>query len=349
MSNIRNGVLASILDKELAPSIFNILDKKKTKQDRYLHLMRGINILSYSTFSGFHSCERKFQLKKLELSGDNNLEFVGAIQNNIHFAFGKAIESGIHAVLLGKPRHQIWFDMFRAWDADLLYVDEKYKDKSFLDAWIAIDKFSWIKDNMFQGWELAYFNGKPAIELSMCINMENGYYYLGHMDVALYNPIERRYRVLEIKTTGLKWVHPAMYKNSDQANGYTIILDSIAKDIEETATFEVFYLVFTTVDGMWKRFDFTYSRSNRAGWINTIMLDINRINTYRKVEFWPKRGGSCMDYGKPCQFYDVCDLNTTGFSESGEFEEITEEELEEHSFDFRFNISKIIATQQELI
>lgn len=349
MTNIRDGILASVLDSSVASGAFDALNKKQSKQDKYNQLMRGINILSYSTFSGLHSCERKFQLKKLEQSNANSIETVSAFNTNIDFAFGRTVETGIHAVLLNKPKHLIWFDMFRAWDAELLLQHPKEIPKTFLDAWIAIDKFAWIKDNMFQGWELAYFNGKPAIELAMHIDMENGFHYLGHMDVALYNPLERRYRVLEIKTTGLKWVHPAMYKNSDQANGYTVILDSIAKDIEETATFEVFYLVFTTNNGQWNRFDFTYSRSNRAGWINTILLDINRINTYKQVNFWPKRGGSCMDFGRPCQFFDACDLDAEHFNGTGEFEEVSEEELLTHEFDFRFKLSEIIQTQQELI
>jgi hypothetical protein len=175
------------------------------------------------------------------------------------------------------------------------------------------------------------------------------FYYVGHTDIVLYHPILNRYKVLEIKTTGRKFVHDAMYKNSDQAIGYSIVLDSIARDQESTGTFDVMYLVFMTVQDLWKNFDYSKSRSMRAEWINTILLDIQRINTYRRAGIWPKRGGSCMDFGRPCQFFDICDMGPEHFNGTGEFDIITEEELAENHFDFRFSLQDIINTQMELV
>lgn len=347
----KSTLLAQMLGEESVSSgIFDALDKKKSKQDRYRNLMRGGNMYSYSVMSLLNACERKLQITKLENSRPGKEMGIQRNNNNIDFAFGKAVESGVHAVLLGKAPHLVYFDMFQAWDVPLLMQHPKGKAKSFIDAWVAVEKFAWIKDNMFQGWEIAYFNGKPAIELSLCVDMENGYYYCGHVDVVMWNPIENRYRVLEIKTTGLKWTHEAMYKNSGQASGYSIILDSIVEDLEATSTYEVFYLMFSTETDQWVRYDFTYSRSSRASWINTILLDINRIDTYRTINFYPKRGGSsCLDYGKPCAFFGVCDLSAESFNGTGEFDTVTEEEIAAQSFDFRFTLGQIIRTQQELI
>ena len=344
------SLLAQMLGEESVSSgIFDVLDKKKSKQDRYRELMRGGNMYSYSTFSLFNTCERKLQLTKLENSHAGQAQSITKNADNIDFAFGIAVESGVHAVLLGKEPHKVWWDMFRAWDVHLLLEHPKGKAKTFIDAWLAVEKFAWIKDNMLQGWEVAYFGGQPAIELSLCIDLENGYYYCGHVDVVLYNSFENRYRVLEIKTTGLKWSHEAMYKNSDQANGYSIILDSIAADIEATGTYEVFYLQFSTETSQWTRYDFTYSRSNRASWINTMLLDIQRANTYERISFFPKRGKGCMDYGRPCVYFGICDLDPSSFNGTGDFDMVTEEELVEQGFDFRFTLSQIIETQQGLI
>jgi len=101
------------------------------------------------------------------------------------------------------------------------------------------------------------------------LRLDTSCWSCGHY--SLY-PKERRYRVLEIKTSGATTIHEAMYKNSDQATGYSVMLDSIAADKEETTTFEVFYLVFaSTLDTLENFFEFTKSRSGRAGWINTII------------------------------------------------------------------------------
>lgn len=341
---VRLGALSELLDTDILAGLFSGIAKRKSKQDRYLSLMRGINILSYSTFSALHECERKFQRNKLRLAQLKDTPRVLFAESNIDFAFGRAVESGIHSVLLKKSEQEVFFDMLMAWDIPLWQEHPRNYPKTFIDSCLAIDQFRYVQEMLFEGWEIAYFNGKPAIEISMCIDLGNGYYYVGHADVILYHPLEHRYRVLEIKTTGAKYLHEAIYQNSDQAIGYSIMLDNIAKDLEASATFEVFYLVFCTSLDKWEKFNFTKSRSQRAGWINTILLDIQRLNTHREVAFWPKRGGSCFKYSKPCQHFGICDLGS-----EANFDVITPEEIDQHQFDFRFDLAKIIETQVELV
>ena len=319
---------------------------KRQKQIRYITLMRGINVSSYSTFGGLQSCDRKFAIKKMELA-DAGVDIKP--MENVDFAFGKAVETGVHCVFLRKSPEETFIEMFTSWDIPLYAEHPKGYAKRFVDATIAIDKLRYVLSigHLFEGWEVAYFNDKAAIELAMVIDCENGYFYCGHADMILYNPTEHRYRVLEIKTTARKQLDEAMYKNSDQATGYSIMLDSIAQDQEETATFEVFYLVWNTANDNWTLFEFTKTRSQRAGWINTILLDFQRIELQRKFGFWPKRGTACLEYGRRCEYYTCCDLELSYFNSRGEFDIVTPEEIEEHQFDFHFKLSNIIATQQE--
>jgi len=333
---------------DISAGIFSTIGAKQRKKDRYLHLMRGINIVSYSTFNSLHTCERKFALKKLQQSSVTETgEYIP--YTNIDLAFGKAIETGVQSIFLQKTKEETFFDMFLAWDMPLNAAHPKDQPKSFVDAVIAIEKFKLIKDQVFPGWEIAYFKGKPAIELAMLVDIETGHYYVGHADIILYHPKERRYRVLEIKTSGSKSIHEAMYKNSDQATGYSIMLDSIAANREEAGTFEVFYLVFASSLDTWKLFEFTKSRSMRAGWINTILLDIQRVNIYKEAGYWPKRGGSCFEYFRPCEFFNICDLGFEHFNKEGDFDIVTKEDLDKHKFDFKFKLSEIIQTQKELV
>ena len=347
MGNLIPSALTALLAKQdIATGVFDPNTAKFSKQQRYFQLVRGINIYSYSTFQNLHRCERYLQLSKLE---QNRTVIIQPPEENVDFAFGRAIESGVQSAFLGKEKHQIWFDMFMAWNMSLDTIHPKGYAKTFTDAVIAIDQFLYIKTQLFNEWELAYFNGKPAIELALCMDLENGYWYLGHADIILYNPLSGEYRVLEIKTTARTFLDAAMYKNSDQALGYSVFLDSVAQDKERTATFEVFYLVFATPKSTWTIFNFTKTRSARAGWINTILLDIQRINIYKAAGYWPKRGGSCFDYNRACKYFDSCDLDANHFNETGDFAYVGEEELSKHQFDFRFKLSEIIATQQELI
>lgn len=341
--------IANLLKKEdIRGTLFDPNKAKRNKQRRYLRLMRGVNIFSYSTGETLQTCERKFSRKKLELNNDHDTS-ITTLGTNIDFAFGRAIETGIQSAFLGNGKSKIFFDMFMAWDIPLNAVHPKGKDKTFAHACIAIDKFLYIKDQFFQGWEVAMFKGKPAIELAVCIDMENGYYYVGHADIILWNPTLRRYKVLEIKTTGFTTVHEAMYKNSNQSTGYSIFVDSVANDYEVSATFEVYYLVFPTSTGFWKLYEFTKSRSARAEWINSLLFDIQRINLSIKTGIWPKRGSSCFEYFKPCDYFNSCDLPDSSFNATGEFATVKPEEIAEHEFDFKFKMSDIIKLQEELI
>jgi len=234
------GSLTSVLQgQSIASGIFNTTQAKQKKQDRYRSLMRGINISSFSTFENLNKCERFFSLSKLELSRNaaNKLIEGFKFETNMDFAFGKAMETGIQSGILGKTKQEIFFDMFMSWDMPLDAIHPKGYAKTFVDATIAIDKFLWIKENLLEGWELAWFNNKPAIELSFCIDLSNGYYYVGHVDAVLFHPLLNMYRVLENKTTVSKTIHEAMFKNSNQAVGYSVIVDSIAKDAAKSATF----------------------------------------------------------------------------------------------------------------
>lgn len=344
------GVLAALLkDTDIKGQLFDPNKAKKNKQRRYLHLMRGVNISSHSTSEKLITCENKFRCSKLEQNQDIQIDDIVTLEGNIDFAFGRAVETGVQAALLNHPAEKIFWDMFMAWDIGLMQQHPKNFAKTFTDACIAIDKFQYIKTQLMQGWVIAMFQGKPAIELAMLLDLENGYYYVGHADIILYHPEYKKYRVLELKTTGMKKLDEAMYKNSGQAVGYSIFLDQIASDVELTATFEVQYLVYPIHEGFWKNYEFTKSRSARAGWINTVLLDMQRVNTYRTVNFWPKRGSACYDFYRRCEYFDRCDLDNSAFNQSGQFAVIGEKELAEHEFDFRFKLSDVLRTQKELI
>lgn len=344
------GILSDILKGvDVKSALFDPNKEKRKKQKRYDDLMKGINVYSHSTSERFLSCERKFSITKLQANTTILNDPVVRLEGNIDFAFGRAVETGIQSALLKNSKTRIFFDMFCAWDIGLMVEHPKGIAKTFTDAVIAIDQFLWIQDQIMQGWEIAMFKGKPAIELSLLIDLENGYYYVGHADIILYHPVLRRYRVLEIKTTGSKNVHPAMYKNSGQSTGYSVFLDEIARDVELTATFEVFYLVWPTALNSWRLYEFVKSRSNRADWLNTLMIDIQKIRAYREMNFWPKRGSSCFEYGRPCQYLDTCDLTADAWNQDGQFAIITEDDLQRHEFDFKFKLSDIVRTQKELI
>ncbi|MGL4484305.1 MAG: PD-(D/E)XK nuclease family protein, partial [Anaerovoracaceae bacterium] len=206
-----------------------------------------IKLLSHSSIETLHSCPRKFEIYR------NN--FLPKEQGTVDTAFGHAVGVGIQELLiLQKARDEVDFGMadddterlysmlsdyqlavwkmFLSWEAPIDEVKPKAK-KGFHTACLAVETYmhQLLPALASTDWELAYFNDKPAVELGFIVSLPNGYYYRGYVDAVLVNHIEKRFRVLEIKTTGLSVVDIAQYKNSFQGVGYGVILDKLAASL----------------------------------------------------------------------------------------------------------------------
>jgi len=121
-----------------------------------------IRQLSYSSILTLHSCPRKFQLYKLRTT--HRAE--ESVKSTVTFAFGHVVGEGIALSLQGLSEDEVIWKMFLGWHTDLFDQDEKL-NKSFWQAVIAIKRFQSIRNSgALKDYELVYYNGAPACELS---------------------------------------------------------------------------------------------------------------------------------------------------------------------------------------
>jgi hypothetical protein len=113
--------------------------------------------------------------------------------------------------------------------------------------------------------------------------------------------------VLEVKTTSSNTVSAATYKNSAQAIGYSIVLDSL---FPELSSYEVQYLIYKTKSTDYEAMVFQKSYLDRALWIRTLLLDIETIKMYENANIYPMRGQSCNDFYRECEYFGICTLAT---------------------------------------
>jgi hypothetical protein len=294
---------------------FGVLQAERTNKKDYRAAYIYINVTSYSQRQVLHNCPREFSINKIPATG----AIIGG-STNLHFVFGHSVGAGIQTYLATNNRQQALFSSFIAWNADLdAEIPKKGKNSSF--AFLAVEKFIiWWESEMAGEWELAHFNGKPATELTFFIDCENGYYHAGHIDAVLRHRVSGRYLVLEIKTTSIRDVDEAQYSNSEQPLGYSLVLDAIAAQLMDDAereqdpslqvtnSFEVLYLTYSTTRRELVHMPFTKNRSERAEWLQDLLLDHSLVGTYRRLSFFPKRGDSCWSFGGRCEYYGTCDL-----------------------------------------
>ena len=278
--------------------------------------------LSYSSNLTLHACPRRFQLSRLNA----DKVAVEDINSKITFSYGHVVGHGIQLYMEGKSETEIFWTMFLEWEADLFAQNEK-QQKSFWRAVAAVERFiSMCQFGYLDDWELVYYEGKPACELSFVITLPNGFRYRGSVDAVLRHKETGEVRVLECKTSSSNNLNPTEYKNSAQAIGYSVVLDAL---FPELSSYEVLYLVYLTKAMNWEQLIFPKSYLQRALWIQELLLDCEVITLYENTGVYPMRGESCNDWFRECEFLQTCTLSTSHITSpltEAEYEELQEKE-----------------------
>jgi hypothetical protein len=298
--------------------------------------------LSYSGLQTMHACPRKFQLDKLQADKPEQ-----DVSTSVTFAFGHAMGEAIQQYLIGRDlfdeelafQTALW-KMFLAWDCDLLAENDKQK-KSFFRAVAAMLQFRELCTSGLVGdeWEVAQFNGRPAAELGFKIDLGDGFYFRGYVDLVLRNKINGEYLILELKTSSANYVNHYGYKNSAQAIGYSVVLDTIAPG---TSSYAVQYLVYMTKLQRFEAFDFPKTFRQRVQWLQDLMWDkkqiVDMVAFYRNDGVWQVRGESCTDFGRVCDYMDMCGLDTDRLASPLLESHLTEDK----EYDFNFTIQELL-------
>lgn len=303
-----------------------------TVNKEYQKLQSFLNVSSYSMEQELHRCPRKYQLIKSRAAGG------GGGSNNIDFAFGHAVGSGIQAWLVNGDMDAAIFNGMLAWKLPYTAENPKTK-KSMWEASLAVMKYAEFHNEVLDEWEVWVTpDGKPAIELSISVDFENGYKHYVHIDVILQNKRTKQLAVQENKTTSYRAADESLYANSNQALGYAAVVDMLS----ENTSFEVFYCVYSSTQREWQLFPFTKFTSLKAEWIASVRLDHAMIQTYHKLNFFPKHGESCFSFNRRCEFFGTCNLT----SNLPELKVLSANE-EAERVDYSFKVSELIARQHE--
>lgn len=255
--------------------------------------------LSHSTLNTLDTCERKYQLEHVLDNGAPREE-------SEHFSFGHCFGEGVAHYLVHQDRDAA---LLAGWLAywPQIETDKKNQAKAINALIVAFDAL----DNILQDYEVIEFEGKPTVELSFRLNIDDTYYFAGHIDVVLRNRWTGQYFIFEVKTTGLA-LHDLdpLYKNSGQALGYSIALDRIVG--EKLTSYGVLYFVAQLGKDYTPKIQvLPYNKTllDRLNWFMTLGFDVERLHRMAELNVYPKRGGSCLSYNRPCRQFGTCGLH----------------------------------------
>lgn len=264
-----------------------------------------LKLLSHSSRTTLHKCPRKYQLYRLS-SQTVSMADEKELEQGITFAYGHVVGLGMASTLEKKTEDQIFLECFLEWDVDLLAENPRQK-KSFWLAMFAVQKFIALRENGFlDDYDLVYYEGKPAAELSFQVKLPNKFVYRGFVDAVLEHKVSGEIMVLEAKTSS-GTAQPAMYKNSGQALGYSVVLDIL---FPELSSYTVLYCVYETKAFEYKELPFTKSLLQKALWLQELLIDCQQVELYESYGIYPMHGESCFDFFRECEYLSLCTLQT---------------------------------------
>jgi hypothetical protein len=268
-------------------------------KDNYNVITAARNVTSYSKLGNLHACPRKYKLLQLDaISAQERVP-------NIDFATGHAVGAGFQEYFATRDLDKALWQCFLSWNADLLTEPAPRKKKCYPLAHLAVEQAAHFLDNSeLEDYEIAILpSGRPAVEVSFAIDCENGFIHRGHIDLIARNKVTGKIAVLEVKTSGFKGINAALYYNSEQALGYSVVVDALFPGLGE---FEVYYIIYSIPDEAWNILPITKPISAKAEFLSTLLLDHATISTYNKLNFFPKRGSACYAFARPCQYLMQC-------------------------------------------
>ena len=306
----------------------------------------GVVDLSYSKRQTLNGCPRLFKLREM-----NDMR---TRTSSVDTAYGHAFAAGVQSFLVDQDVDRAFCELLKFWDVDV----EDAKPTAKKSLWMCCVKLrqfiEFVYPMNFEGkWKVATMrDGRPAVELMYYIKVGDKFSQQGHIDIVLQSIETGELCVLEIKTGGGE-THEAKWANSDQTTGYNVVLDGVAAIEGLRNRYQVIYLYCDTksmelesgtVGYGFTMFHFPKSPKAKVDYINTLLLDIARIELYQDAEFWPKNGNHCHTYNRSCEFFGVCDLDSminAGHTGDNSYNSMSLDEV-----DYVFELNELLEIQR---
>jgi hypothetical protein len=256
--------------------------------------------LRHSNLDTLHTCKRKFQIEEL-------MENSYARSDTVDTVFGTAYGVGIAVYFVTQDQDKA---LFEAW---LAYKPELESEKKNIPRMLCALMASFpVIDTLLMEYEVAYFKGAPAIELSFRLDAGN-YYFVGHIDLVLRHRITGVHFILDAKTTALQLLDLSpLYKHSGQALGYSIALDRIVG--KELTNYGVLYMVAQLPSKEFRPkiqvMTFEKTLLDRLNWFLALGLNIKQLDMMEELNFYPMEYQGCLRFNRACPHFGVCDLHS---------------------------------------
>lgn len=267
--------------------------------------------MSNSSCGSLHSCPRKIEFRKFFNNSRRDESYATGT--------GSAMHAGIQTYLETKDQEAAIWAMMRKHP---FHFQKSFNDAQSLDVLYStlMSAINWYKLDQF---ELAYVvkpdgTKVPAVEIPFCLRIKDYPFYadggkidvdyIGYMDLIMYDKIEDKYIVWDIKTTVKDTDQYPLFAFHEQCLPYGLVLESLLGN-EYGNGFEVAYwsVLKNIFEPKNKYYPFYKSADDVQEWLRGYILDLAAIRQYYNLGWFPRRGSACMGYNRTCVNFDFCE------------------------------------------
>ena len=268
-------------------------------------------VLSHSTRSSMRDCERK-GIEFKQMFGTPPVE-----ERDYSGETGQALHVGLAHWMLSQDEIEATVAFMMKFPYDLELLKPSNDGRSLEACFATLDQL--MNSHTLKPYQVANIKTqageiRPCVEVPFAIKITGSpmpipVWYVGLMDLILYNNTEDRFVVIDLKTTRqhLSDVY-ARFQFDEQVIPYGIILEhALGKRIEEL---DVNYL-WAYIDILKPTHEMVEVKKTQIDihdWLRGLCVDIDRIAKHYHMGWFPRAtsGNSCISYNRKCHFFDEC-------------------------------------------
>jgi len=265
--------------------------------------------VSDSSMSVARKCMRKFELMKLygHNRNDDELSLAPEVGHTLHQAY--------QTYMITRDKDKAIWALINRYPA---LLNQNPNDTRSLEAcYSTLEEMFDHPINARYKIATVVINGeeRPAVEvpfriklngLSLFNNIEIPVYYDGYIDLILFDTVEQKFAVIDIKSTRIaKNDYTMKWANDPQCLPYAYIIQKIVG--QPTESLDIKYLV-AYIDALNPRvlmYEFTKTKKDIEEWGYNLIVTLMNMQNFAEQGHFPKNGKSCDDWG-PCKYADVC-------------------------------------------
>lgn len=286
--------------------------------------------LSHSGVQTLHTCPRKFELDRIGSLTVGSAQGIKRVET-VHTGYGSAFGAGLAALLSGEGLDRAIFECILNYRFDYIYPDSYSPTKSLFHCINALKRFNEKElAEISTDWKVLELDGKPAKEVGFAIQLPNGFFYRGFIDLVMQHRLTKTIMVIEVKTTG-KYpslndeLNESTYKYSPQGTAYALVADWLAKKLNVANDISVAYLVHYTKNNTFEPRIFPKHPEIRIRFLEDLIVELDFVSYLLERNKPFPMYGNCSNYSSVCQYYGICGIDKYDFtqiedSDIGEFD-----------------------------